>query len=302
MVFYNYFISNDENPYKSMLGSNTLIIEGDWGTRNLWNKSDKGNFWSDYSGEDLNNDGIGDSPYNISGSAESKDHLPIWNDGPTIEIRHPINNDVFAAEAPSFTVIITSEYQVEESSYSLNGKTQTFNENGTINQDLWNNLTDGFYTLNFSARDTTGKLNWESIGIYKDVGGANIVIHSPTPGAEYANAPYYNITITVDVGANIIGARWYTVANGQDISCSTSGNIDQGEWDSQSDGEVTITFYVNDSTGTINSKSVTVIKKTTQGGGGLISGFPIVITAPIVIAAMIVLVLRYQKKRNLNLS
>jgi len=47
---------------------------------NYWNHSKSGNFWDDYTGIDADDDGIGDSPYSISGGG-NKDYLPIWNDG-----------------------------------------------------------------------------------------------------------------------------------------------------------------------------------------------------------------------------
>lgn len=48
---------------------------------NHWNNSFIGNYWDDYEGIDANDDGIGDIPYNISGSTGSKDFYPIWDDG-----------------------------------------------------------------------------------------------------------------------------------------------------------------------------------------------------------------------------
>jgi len=53
-VFYhNNFINNNYNVY----------IEK---TKNTWSFSGEGNYWDDYSGKDLNKDGIGDFPYNIT--------------------------------------------------------------------------------------------------------------------------------------------------------------------------------------------------------------------------------------------
>ena len=38
-------------------------------------------FWGDYSGSDINDDGIGDTPYIISLNLGSQDNYPIWEDG-----------------------------------------------------------------------------------------------------------------------------------------------------------------------------------------------------------------------------
>ena len=53
----------------------------DDGFDNRWNNSFIGNLWGDYGGIDWNDDGIGDTPFEIWGSAGSKDFLPIWDDG-----------------------------------------------------------------------------------------------------------------------------------------------------------------------------------------------------------------------------
>jgi len=46
------------------------------GSSNSWNNESEGNYWDDYSGSDSNKDGIGDTPYNISGG-ETKDNYPL---------------------------------------------------------------------------------------------------------------------------------------------------------------------------------------------------------------------------------
>ena len=53
---------------------------------NNWNNSLIGNYWDDYRGVDQNDDGIGDTPYSINGTANSFDYLPIWDDGLEYEI------------------------------------------------------------------------------------------------------------------------------------------------------------------------------------------------------------------------
>jgi len=52
----------------------------DDGVNNQWDNGKIGNYWNDYSGFDLNNDGIGDSPYFIPyGTAGSQDNYPLWD-------------------------------------------------------------------------------------------------------------------------------------------------------------------------------------------------------------------------------
>ncbi|MFX0005964.1 MAG: nitrous oxide reductase family maturation protein NosD [Promethearchaeota archaeon] len=70
LICLNEFVNNMINAFE---GS---------GTNNQWNFTDIGNFWSDYSGVDADDDGIGDTPYLISGSTGSYDYYPIWDDGP----------------------------------------------------------------------------------------------------------------------------------------------------------------------------------------------------------------------------
>ncbi len=68
-IFDNVFIKNEINSKD----------DHDYSQKSFWNNSIIGNFWDDYVGDDMNGDGIGDTPYNIAGSAGSQDMLPIYD-------------------------------------------------------------------------------------------------------------------------------------------------------------------------------------------------------------------------------
>ena len=63
-VYLNCFIDNKLNAY-------------DGGMNNQWDNGTIGNYWSNYTGSDSNGDGIGDIPYNITGTAGSQDNFPL---------------------------------------------------------------------------------------------------------------------------------------------------------------------------------------------------------------------------------
>ena len=72
--------SNYNKIYMNYVRNSGISNSYDEGTNNKWDNGSIGNYWDDYTGSDLNHDGIGDIPYNISGPAASKDRFPIWED------------------------------------------------------------------------------------------------------------------------------------------------------------------------------------------------------------------------------
>jgi parallel beta-helix repeat protein len=66
-ILHNNFIDNNQSTYST-------------GSINAWDNGWEGNHWSDYTGVDLDHDGIGDSPYTIfSTTAPNQDRYPLMN-------------------------------------------------------------------------------------------------------------------------------------------------------------------------------------------------------------------------------
>lgn len=67
-------VSSDNSIYYNNFSDN-MLHANDTGN-NIWDDGIKGNYWDDYEGIDSDSDGIGDTPYNISGG-DNKDYYPL---------------------------------------------------------------------------------------------------------------------------------------------------------------------------------------------------------------------------------
>ncbi len=94
LFFENFFIGNS-------------IQAMDNGSSNNWDNGLIGNYWDDYSGVDANDDGIGDTPYIISGTAKSQDNFPIWEDGiDMVYLFIEILDQIFSKESFNITFYV----------------------------------------------------------------------------------------------------------------------------------------------------------------------------------------------------
>jgi len=67
------YSSNDNIIYQNNFVNNIVQVWSD--SVNVWNYGREGNFWSDYAGQDLNGDGMGDTPYVID--VNNQDNYPL---------------------------------------------------------------------------------------------------------------------------------------------------------------------------------------------------------------------------------
>jgi len=248
LIYLNSFIGNGPNY--------------DWGN-NQWDNGTIGNYWDDYGGVDADDDGIGDTPYDVPPTGGNPDNFPIWDDGPHfIIVNSPNPGDIFGATDPSFNVSINFPF-FDTSWYTLdNGLTNyTFiGLSGTINQSAWNVCEDGPILIKFFVNNSAGNLGTDEITVVKDVLIPIININFPINNSIFRESPpVYSLSIEE---ANIVDI-WYTIDGGVTNITFTelTGMVNQTLWDALSNGNATIRFYAKDVAGHIGFKDLIVVKE-----------------------------------------
>jgi len=275
--FFNNIVANNYGTGIKLESSSSLNIiynnyiidnnfqASDSGSNNYWDNLSIGNYWSDYGGEDVDDDGIGDTPYYIAGTAGSQDYYPIWDDGddlsPSIQIYTPKLDQLFDSNAPDFTVEITDP-NLAFMWYTIDGGLTniTFTTNGTIDQSKWTALPDGLVNLTFYANDTLGHINSAQVVIYKDTIAPIISIIDPSTNDIFEFAPAYEISVS-ELNLDTV---WYTLDNGEHNYTVSEfiGIINREYWESLHNGYITIRFYANDTFGHLNFDEVIIVKNT----------------------------------------
>ena len=117
---------------------------------NTWDNGKEGNYWSDYKGEDKNNDGIGDSPYVVD--SVLKDHYPLmqpWG-APHVSIFNLENATCHGNVSLNFTTNKPTSWV----GYSLDGVDNvTITGNTTLTD-----LASGVHNITLYAEDTFGSI------------------------------------------------------------------------------------------------------------------------------------------------
>ncbi|MFX0021273.1 MAG: OmpL47-type beta-barrel domain-containing protein [Candidatus Hermodarchaeota archaeon] len=144
-------------------------------SNNQWDNGTIGNYWDDYLGVDYNDDGIGDSPYIISGTAENQDNFPIWDDGAT-----PVANDDFFFIDEDCTLMIFTPGVMGNDFDADEDLSYVSVDIGPLYGTLTLN-TDGSFTYvpdeNYHGVDTFTYVVYDTVGAY-DYGTVLITINA----------------------------------------------------------------------------------------------------------------------------
>lgn len=260
---------------------NNLMNARDEGLINNWDNGTMGNYWDDYNGYDIDGNGIGYTPYNITftfKTTPSQDRYPIWDIpdtfDPIITIHYPQNGDASATDSPYFNVTI-DEYVLDSVYYRLNSGTSVFNASlmgkiffaewlGKVDQTQWNVLINGSYSLTFYAEDLKGNTGSATIIIGKDVFDPVITVLTPDQNQVVGiSAPSFEIS----VAEGNLDTLWYRLDNGTIITDNHtffgfSSIILQSLWDLIGNGSMTVRFYANDTAGNLGFSDLLLRKDT----------------------------------------
>ena len=150
----------------------------DFGLDNEWYFMNSGNYWNDYPGNDTNDDGIGDTPYNIDGLTSPKDMFPRWWDAPFLLKMSPVDDSEFPAEKPPAYELSIQQgmghlFWFEFLGTGTRSPYMTLFGNineviaGNVAYNLWNQLDAGIYTMRFSVNDSQGYIATKDVSITK---------------------------------------------------------------------------------------------------------------------------------------
>lgn len=263
---------------------------------NYWDNGSIGNYYSDYSGKDVNDDGVGDSVYDIPGRTGNlgQDNYPIWWDAPVVSITNP-TTDEQSESAPSYEVSI-DEGIADTMWYTLDGGITniTFASlTGTIDEIKWGELSDDPLTLTFYVNDSKGYIGKAEVNMSKVSDIPDITIDTPTTNQKFgAQPPEFTITIS---DLSTIIARWYTIDEGVHYYNFTglTAIIATDTWNNASEGDVILRIYVMDEVGHIGTKSITFLKQLPEA----IPGYNVILIIGM-ISSIILLVTKKHKHKT----
>ena len=144
--------SGDNRIFHNNFINNTHQVDTEYTVYGVdfWDNGKEGNFWSDYSDIDANNDGIGDTPYVID--EKRRDNYPLmfpygsWD----VSVSSPVNQS-YSGSVP---LVFIADRPCSWFGYSIDGQ-----ENVTVyGNTTISGLSEGWHTVTVFASDTLGNV------------------------------------------------------------------------------------------------------------------------------------------------
>jgi parallel beta-helix repeat protein len=223
--------SNTNLIYQNSFSSNNLANAYD-NANNNWNNINKGNYWDDYNNYDSNNDGIGDSPYSISGGS-NKDNKPLGYFLFEAYILSVYPNPANVGQTINFQGLFKGNVNIIQWEWKAGSYTV-----GNQQNCQYSNLPAGSYTITLRVKNNQGV--WSNLATY----GQKIRVNSISSNNQENHKPTAHITDITPISATY-GESIFFEGYGQDEEDSI---ITSFYWSSNLDGQISTSssFYKSD--------------------------------------------------------
>ena len=267
VIYHNNIFNNGQNAYDtgSNIWYNAAIKEGNW--------------WLDYTGEDHNGDGIGDTPYNILGGS-NQDLYPFMNENGWLlpPNQPPVADFTYTPNNPTNTTVI----HFTDTSTDPDGTIVSWwwNFGDHYYSDLQNPIhcyyVNGEYNVTLTVTDNNGKNNTYT---------GYVTVQEPTPILSYTPSSYNfgNITVgqIISTTFEIWNSGTGTLSYHFDLSNYTINYVTVTPTSGDSTGEHdTITVRIN-TTGWEPGSSTCPIDIHSNGGSGTFTVYFNIIETPV---------------------
>jgi hypothetical protein len=252
LIYNNYFDNTDNANIYPNSGVNNWNITKTPGTNIIGDSYLGGNFWDDYSGQDLDGDGLGDSAYSLGSG--NFDYLPLLHPPFIISLvpPTPVNQSVLTrnwifvnASANKVLGGCRLEWDGVNESAAVSGRSCYVNKTGLSDADywfrVWGNDSQGnssgtemrLVTINTTVTDTTPPNIQYTIQPKLAVNGSNVSLRINASDPSGVDETWLNITLP--------DSTWQTIYLQNDVLINYTTTSLIGRYD--------ITFFANDTLG-----------------------------------------------------